>query len=82
MPSEVFERIDELMKSCGKKKSELKRFLGFPRSTYDNWRSGKSKSYMKYIDKIAIFLDVTPGYLLFGKDIPQTPFEKSQEEEL
>lgn len=82
MQSEVFERIEQLMESCGKKKQDLNRFLGLTRSSYDNWRSGKSKSFEKHIDKIAIFLNVTPSYLLYGKDIPQTPFEKSQEDEL
>ena len=82
MQSEVFERIEQLMKSSGRKKQDLNRFLGVSRSTYDNWRRGRSKSFEKYTDKIAIFLNVTPGYILYGKDIPQTSFEKAQEDEL
>ena len=82
MENEVFGRIDKLMKDSGKKKQDLNHFLGLTRSTYDNWKRGKSKSFEKYIDKIAIFFNVTPSYLLYGKDMPQTPFEKRQEDEL
>lgn len=32
-------------------------------STYDNWRRGKSESYLNYIDDIANFLQVDPKEL-------------------
>ena len=82
MCSAVFERIDQLMKTEGKKNQELNDYLGLTRSAYDNWKSGKSKSFEKHIDRIANFLNVTPSFLLYGKDIPPTPFEKKQEDEL
>jgi transcriptional regulator with XRE-family HTH domain len=34
------------------------------RSTYSNWKLGKSKSYLKRIEEIADFFGVTPDYLL------------------
>jgi len=46
----------------------LNDYLGLTHSTYDNWKNGSSESFLKHIDKIAEFLNVTPNYLLRGSD--------------
>lgn len=38
--------------------------LGISRSTHSNWKLVKNKSYLKHIDEIADFLDMSPSYLL------------------
>lgn len=35
---------------------------------YSDWKSGRVKSYERYIDKIADFLNVSKSYLLTGYD--------------
>lgn len=69
MIDEVFARIDHLMRQQKKKNKDLNEYLGLTKSTYDGWKRGTSKSFMKYIDRIAEFLDVTPNYLLCGTDV-------------
>ena len=76
----VFERIERLLSDQGKTKQSLEQLLGLSRGTYSNWKLGKSKSYLKQIDVIAEFLNVSPNYLLRGiEDAPdsgtQTPIE-------
>ena len=71
MENAVFERIDRLMKQQGKKQKELNDYLGLTHSAYDNWKSGRSKSYTKYISKICSFLDVTPSYLFSGTEVEE-----------
>ena len=52
MEDQIFERIESLMRSQGVKTKEMLDYLELHRCTYDNWKAGKSKSYLKYIDKI------------------------------
>ena len=69
MINEVFDRIDHLMRQQNKKNKDLNEFLGLKKSTYDGWKRGTSKSFMKYIDRIAEYLNVTPNYLLCGTNV-------------
>ena len=80
MPNPVFERIEHLLHEQNKTQQSLLAQLRMKRSTYSSWKSGKSESYMKRIDGIAEFFDVSPNYLLRGiEDISepgtQTPIE-------
>ena len=68
MDNEIFRRIDQQMKIQKKKHKELNAFLGLTHSTYDNWKRGTSQSFLRYIDRIAEFLNVTPNYLISGSD--------------
>ena len=61
----AYRSIDDNTK---KKKKDLNDYLGLTHSTYDNWKNGSSESFLKHIDKIAEFLNVTPNYLLRGSD--------------
>ena len=84
MEDKIFQRIDCLMKDQGKRMKDLLTYLGLSHSTYDNWKTGKSKSYLKYIEKIGEFLHVTPNYIVTGTDMMSSiPDElEAQEEEL
>lgn len=37
-----------------------------PLKNHNNWKSGKSSSYLRHLDEIATFLGVTPNYLISG----------------
>ncbi len=83
MPEQVFERIERLLDDRGKTQQNLLAVLGMNRSTYSNWKLGKSKSYLKHIDEIAGFLKVSPGYLLRGiEDRPEEGTKAAVEDEL
>ena len=79
----VFERIERLLEDQGKTQQELLISLGMNRSTYSNWKLGKSKSYWKQIDEIAEFFDVSPNYLLRGiEDGPEEGTKGASEDEM
>ena len=79
----VFERIERLLNEKGKSQQELLAALGMNRSTYSNWKLGKSKSYLKQIDAIAEFFDVSPSYLLRGiEDGPEEGTKGALEDEM
>jgi len=63
---EVFRRIDNLMKDQKRQQKDLNEYLNLGIRTYDNWKSGKSTSYLKHLNSIANFLHVTPNYLIRG----------------
>lgn len=66
--TEIFSRIDSLMKSQKKQYKELNDYLNLGKKTYDNWKTGKSSTYLKHLNDIARFLNVTPNFLLNGID--------------
>ena len=81
MNNDIFKRIDELMRQQKKRQRELNQYLGLTHSTYDNWKRGTSESFMKYIEKIAEYLNVSPNYLICGKDDVSLPINKRKEDE-
>lgn len=60
------ERIFNLVDAKFKEQQEFAAAVGVSSDTASNWRRGVSKSYSKYIDKIASVLDTTVEYLLTG----------------
>ena len=61
-------RIIELLKIQGKTEKELISSLGLANGTFTNWKYKDSKSYEKYLKKIAEYLDVSIDYLMEGVD--------------
>lgn len=55
--------ISELNKR-NKQQKDLTDHLGLTKNAFTDWKSGKSKSYMKYLPQIAEFLGVSVDYLL------------------
>ena len=66
----IFKRIDDMMKKKNHKQKELDTYLGLARGTYTNWVRNKSRSFMLYLKEIAEFLEVTPNYLVSGREFP------------
>lgn len=53
--------------------------IGINKSAVTDWKKGKTKSYMKHIDKIAEFFNVTVDYLL--SDEKKEPTQNGQASE-
>ncbi len=64
----VVERITEMLIRTGKSQKELTDYLGVGKTTYSDWKNGKTNSYKRYIEKIAEFLDSSYEYILYGKE--------------
>ena len=59
--------LDKILSLLTEKGIQQKTFaenIGVTKHTITDWKNGRSKSYMKYIDKIADFFDVSADYLL------------------
>ena len=63
----TIDRICELLKMQGKKQKDLTDFIGISKNYFTDWKSGRIKSYTKYLPQIAEFFDVSVDYLL-GND--------------
>jgi transcriptional regulator with XRE-family HTH domain len=64
----VVSRITEQLINQGKTQKQLTEYIGGTQGMYSDWKSGRVKSYERYIDKIADFLNVSKSYLLTGYD--------------
>lgn len=83
MAEQVSERIERLLADQGKSQQRLLEVLRMNRSTYSNWKLGKSKSYLKHISEIAEFMGVSPSYLLRGiEDGPEDGTKAASEDEM
>ena len=51
--------------------TQFQELLGLGVGTVSSWRSGKTKSYMRYISNIAEVLGVTVEYLLSGTGLSE-----------
>ena len=63
--------LDKILSLLTEKGIQQKTFaenIGVTKHTITYWKNGRSKSYMKYIDKIADFFDVSADYLLEKTD--------------
>ena len=63
--------LDKILSFLTEKGIQQKTFaenIGVTKHTITDWKNGRSKSYMKYIDKIADFFDVSADYLLEKTD--------------
>ena len=77
---EVVSRITELLIKQGKTQTELLEALGLHRNNFTEWKAGRKRSYLLYIDEIAKYLYVSPTYLLRGEEDEET-MKLSQDEE-
>ena len=64
---DILDRISKLLN--GREQRELTDFLGIKSVAFSEWKSGKSKSYKKYLIEIADFFNVSIDYLVYGKEI-------------
>lgn len=63
----TFDRIVYLLESHNKKQKDLTDYLGISKNQFTDWKSGRIKSYNKYLNEIAAFFGTTVDYLLTGK---------------
>ena len=75
--------ILDLLKEKNRSQKSLTDFLGISNSTFTDWKSGRNKSYNKYLPQIAEFFDVSVDYLLGKTDqkTPVSPFDDGQMQE-
>lgn len=62
--NEILNNIFRLMKTKGVRQSDVAKYLGISSNAISQWKINKSSSYMNYIDKLAIYFDVSPNELL------------------
>ena len=71
----TLEKILNLLKTKGIKDKDFVSAIGLYSSALSEWKSGKSVSYKKHIDKIADYLGVSSDYLLGRSDDPLPPVD-------
>lgn len=81
---DTLSRIVLLLKEQGKQQKELANYLGISTNCITDWKSGRNKSYLKYVNPISDFLGTTPDYLLGKTDKKEKPTadEGDEREEL
>ncbi len=66
---DIINKILSIMKEKKISQKSLADFLDVGEYTISQWKKGTTKSYIKYIDKIADFLGVSTDYLLGTTEI-------------
>lgn len=64
--STTVDRIFSLLNKRGIEQKEFARLIGTSDKTVSAWKTGRAKSYTKYLSKIAEVLGVTTDYLVNG----------------
>lgn len=78
----TLDKIMFLLAKSGVQQKTFAEAIGVTKHTVTDWKNGKTKSYIKYIDKIAEFFEVSTDYLLTDdkKAAPQEqPLSEKQE---
>ena len=69
---EVYCKLRDLR---GVKDADVVRATGITKSTFSDWKSGRSEPKKEKLQKIADFFDVSLDYLMTGEDSnPDTPY--------
>ncbi|MCM1329987.1 MAG: helix-turn-helix domain containing protein [Ruminococcus sp.] len=63
---DILDRISELLGN--KEQKELTEYLGLQNSAFSDWKTGKSKSFRRYLIEISEFFNVSIDYLVYGKE--------------
>lgn len=74
----MYERYCYLRDNKKVKDADVARNTGIPKSTFSDWKSGKSAPKQDKLQKIADYFGVTVDYLMTGKD-SQTDYLYSDE---
>ena len=62
--NEILNNIFYLLNTKGVRQKDLADYLGISRNSITQWKTKKTSSYLKYIDKIASYFNVTSQELL------------------
>lgn len=79
---EIVSRITEMLMKQGKTQKSLLEHLGLHRNNYSEWKAGRNKSFLLYIDEIARYFNVSPTYLLRGENDENETMLSKEEREL
>ena len=72
---DILDRISMLLGDRDQK--ELTEYLGLKSAAFSEWKSGKSKSYKKYLIEIAEFFNISIDYLVYGSLVPAFKVDNS-----
>ena len=73
-----FDRIKPLFDQSGENDADLERNIGIPPKKINQWNARYTKSYQKYIPKIASYFHVSTDYLLGNTDDPTPAGQKEK----
>lgn len=76
----TLDKILQLLKEKKQSQKDLTDYLGLSKNTFTSWKADRNQSYLKYIDKIADFFNVTTDYLLLKTD-ERKPLRQGEEQE-
>ncbi len=77
----TIDKICELLKAQGKKQKDLTDYIGVSKNHFTDWKSGRIKSYTKYLPQISEFLNVSVDYLLGKEEAPPaSPLDDNKKE--
>lgn len=76
---DILDRISQLLGD--REQKELTKYLGLNSVAFSEWKSGKSKSYRKYLIEIADFFNVSIDYLVYGEEKNSPTQELSTDEQ-
>ena len=71
-----FDRVKPLFDGSGKTDADLEREIGIPAKKISQWNISYTKSYTKYLPKIASYFHVSTDYLLGNTDDPAQAGQK------
>ena len=71
---EVVSRITELLIKQGRTQTELLEYLGLHRNNFTEWKAGRKRSYLLYIDEIARYFDVSVVFLFVRSDFKHVSY--------
>ena len=74
------ERIFYRLKEMGLEQKAFAQALGTTDKTVSAWKTGRSKSYTKYLPQIAKVIDMPVEYILTGEKKEPAPAPKSEDE--
>lgn len=78
----VLERIVACIGPKHGAKKELADYLGIHPNVITNWLGGRNKSYMKYLEQIANFYNVSEHYLKTGEEEQKEKPAATEDDEL
>ena len=74
------DKIFELLEAGDYQQKDLTDYLGLDKGVSSQWKTGKSKSYRKYLPEIAAFFNISVSELLDEKDAKKVvPFSDDEE---
>ena len=62
--NEILNNIFRLIQIKGVRQTDLAKYLGISRNAISQWKINRSSSYMDYLDKIALYFDISTDDLL------------------